>query len=613
MNLSVKNKTLLFTVLVIFVFASIILGLIYVKQKDTLIETQKEYFENVKYLYSKVKSKHENFYINWSLLNLESMGIKEAFYNQNREELYKLSHTIWNTLQKENKDLALMSFHMPDGTVFLRMHDIDNFGDNVSNSRTMVRKVHIKKNVLFGFESFSNNLAYRIFQPIFYKEKYIGALEFGLRPDYILNDVNYYHKVDGALFVKNTEQNGFLKKTSKINDFVLQYNVLLNEKLLTYFPENYNFESFININTPDGDTWSVYSFDLKDFNNDVAAKVIFFKDITNDILEFKNSIINLTIILMILTVIVFVVVNIGFNSSIRNLERKYIDVSAYKNMVDENVLIYSIDLNGIILDVSDAFCRICGFSQKELIGKSFEVFAHPELSKEFFTKIWESLKYKKTWTGDVKNLKNNGKYYWTHVNIQPRLRENLLVGYDVIMHDITDKKINEELLVTDGLTHIYNRRYFNDIFPRMIKSAQRDGGYLSFLILDVDNFKLYNDTYGHQAGDKALIAVANVLNESLNRGDDFCFRLGGEEFGVLYKSSNEEDAYLFAQKFRKNIMALNIQHEKNENEGVLTASFGLVSLKGDELLSNDEMYKIADEYLYRAKKEGRNRVVSKLV
>jgi len=277
------------------------------------------------------------------------------------------------------------------------------------------------------------------------------------------------------------------------------------------------------------------------------------------------------------------------------------------------VITATLDLHCNIVDVSEAFLEKTGYKKSFLIGKKYRFLGYPDVSNEIYEKMYKALKYKKNFQGEMKQAKENGELFWVSVNIQPKLQQNVLIGYDVIMHDITDKKINEELLVTDGLTHLYNRRHFNDIFPRMIQTTKRDGGFLSFLLFDLDNFKLYNDTYGHQAGDNALIKVAEVLRESLKRGYDYSFRLGGEEFAVVYKSSSEHDAYLFAQKIRKNIAALGIKHEKNGDEGVLTASFGLITLRDYDLTNDDDIYKRADDYLYRAKKEGRNRVVSRIL
>jgi diguanylate cyclase (GGDEF)-like protein len=125
-------------------------------------------------------------------------------------------------------------------------------------------------------------------------------------------------------------------------------------------------------------------------------------------------------------------------------------------------------------------------------------------------------------------------------------------------------------------------------------------------MIDIDNFKLYNDTYGHQKGDDALISVAISLKNSLNRADDYCFRLGGEEFGVIFKANNEKGAFDFAQIIRANIENLQISHEHNENNKVLTVSIGLIPKRAKSIESVDAMFKLADDLLYTAKKSGKN-------
>ena len=112
-------------------------------------------------------------------------------------------------------------------------------------------------------------------------------------------------------------------------------------------------------------------------------------------------------------------------------------------------------------------------------------------------------------------------------------------------------------------------------------------------------------------GDNVLIKIANSLKESLKREDDLCFRLGGEEFGAVYYTDSQSEALLYANKIRKNIEALKIEHEKNSASKYVTASMGLICLKPDEIKSEDIIYKEADELLYKAKESGRNRVVIK--
>jgi diguanylate cyclase (GGDEF)-like protein len=168
----------------------------------------------------------------------------------------------------------------------------------------------------------------------------------------------------------------------------------------------------------------------------------------------------------------------------------------------------------------------------------------------------------------------------------------------------------ELISITDGLTNIYNRRHFNDTFPAIIKSSKRLHELLCFLIMDIDHFKQYNDTYGHQMGDSVLIKVAKCMKDSLNRDDDTCYRLGGEEFGILYKASNKENALIFANIVRENIENLKIEHSGNSASAYITASMGLICKNANELEDEDLAYKQADDLLYKAKESGRNKVVS---
>ena len=169
-------------------------------------------------------------------------------------------------------------------------------------------------------------------------------------------------------------------------------------------------------------------------------------------------------------------------------------------------------------------------------------------------------------------------------------------------------KMVEEISITDGLTNIYNRRHFNDIFPKIINSSKRKNELVCFLLLDIDYFKPYNDNYGHQAGDDALIKLASCLKKSLKRSDDIAFRLGGEEFGILFKSESKEKAIQFAQKIKEEIEDLKIPHEYNTASKYITASMGLVCQEANEIENEDKIYKLADDLLYKSKESGRNKV-----
>lgn len=164
----------------------------------------------------------------------------------------------------------------------------------------------------------------------------------------------------------------------------------------------------------------------------------------------------------------------------------------------------------------------------------------------------------------------------------------------------------EKISITDGLTNVYNRRHFNDIFPKIINSAKRNNELISFLLIDIDHFKQYNDNYGHQMGDEVLIKFADCLKSSLKRVDDMCFRLGGEEFGIIYKSEDKQKAFEFANILKNSIENLKIVHEYNGASNYVTASLGLICKYARDIKNIDEIYKQADDLLYEAKKSGRN-------
>jgi len=184
-----------------------------------------------------------------------------------------------------------------------------------------------------------------------------------------------------------------------------------------------------------------------------------------------------------------------------------------------------------------------------------------------------------------------------------------LLGQVVVRHDITQMKQYEQMSITDPLTQIFNRRYFNNIIAEQIERAKTDKTTLCLIILDVDHFKKYNDTYGHIAGDNALIAIADTLKNSLQKESEYPFRLGGEEFGVLFNADNETQALEFSEKIRKNIVELNIPHSSSDVASYVTASLGLVAINFQEQTADkDEFYRLADSALYSAKENGRDQV-----
>jgi len=179
-----------------------------------------------------------------------------------------------------------------------------------------------------------------------------------------------------------------------------------------------------------------------------------------------------------------------------------------------------------------------------------------------------------------------------------------------IRRQLEDKnRLLERLSALDTLTGIANRRRFDDVLRQEWKRAARDGSCLSLLFCDIDHFKEFNDTYGHQAGDDCLVRVAQAMEDTLNRPADLAARYGGEEFVGLLVDTDAEGARLLAERVRVRVEGLEIEHAPSDVAAVLTVSLGAAAVVPTTGMRPEDLVNLADQALYAAKQRGRNRVV----
>ena len=165
-----------------------------------------------------------------------------------------------------------------------------------------------------------------------------------------------------------------------------------------------------------------------------------------------------------------------------------------------------------------------------------------------------------------------------------------------------------ELSIRDGLTGIYNRRHFDEVLLAEWKRSIRTEKPLSLLLIDVDHFKKLNDRYGHPEGDECLKKIAEQLSKILRRSSDTLARYGGEEFAAILPETNKESAQLIADAMRMSVEDLKIANEGSKATRVVTVSIGVCSEHATLSRPAEELLNAADAALYRAKKQGRNRV-----
>jgi diguanylate cyclase (GGDEF)-like protein/PAS domain S-box-containing protein len=298
---------------------------------------------------------------------------------------------------------------------------------------------------------------------------------------------------------------------------------------------------------------------------------------------------------------------VGFHTDLSKLRKTEDELKRYTDIVNTNVIISQTDLKGVITYVSDAFIKISEYSKEELIGKSHSIIKHPDMTFSIFKDLWKTIKNNHIWKGEIKNLSKNKKTYWVDAVVSPLYDNNKnKIGYMAVRHDITSKKIIEQISITDSLTKLYNRRHFDEILQHELKRAKRTKLSLSFLMLDIDFFKQYNDTYGHQEGDKVLSSIGSVMNKFSRREGDYAFRLGGEEFGFIFHEDSFEKAYDFAEKLRVAIQDLKIPHSKSSVNDFVSVSVGLIHIDKIKEINIDSIYKQADDELYKAKTAGKN-------
>ena len=275
------------------------------------------------------------------------------------------------------------------------------------------------------------------------------------------------------------------------------------------------------------------------------------------------------------------------------------------------------DKDGIYINCNDSFSQnILGLAKNEIIGKSLYDFPE-KIPKEnadiYYKKDMELLEKTGTqsYTACVK-CANGTTCYYNFYKATFMSNEGKPLGIIGIMLDITELKKEEEklkfLASIDSMTKLFNRRHFYEISEPILNLAKRNNMPISVMMLDVDNFKKINDTYGHKIGDDVLIKLADKLQKT-NRKSDIIARWGGEEFLILLPETDLKGACKIAEKIRRTIENLSIKTIDNKNLN-FTLSIGVYQCKDKANISLDNLIQKVDTALYKAKKNGKNQVYS---
>lgn len=276
------------------------------------------------------------------------------------------------------------------------------------------------------------------------------------------------------------------------------------------------------------------------------------------------------------------------------------------------------DSQGKYLYASPACKDILKYDSMELIGADSYSFIHPE-DIELVKNNHQTLLEKGYVVSTYRIRSKNGDYVWFESSIK-LLKDSsgeqklIVVSRNINERKLTEQKLKEanELLqhisTIDGLTGIKNRRAFNERIELEWERGLRNKTPLSLIMLDIDYFKNYNDTYGHLAGDDCLKSVAQAIQQAVPRKTDIVCRYGGEEFAIILPDTDLEGALLVGERIRSKIEELNIPHSASKVSKVVTGSIGVASMIPNKKRCFVDLISSADDAVYKAKEAGRNQV-----
>lgn len=563
---------------------------------------------------------------------LEILSEANSASEPKKAELRKELHLLLAPLYKTYQEAGILQYHFifPDNTVFYRAHKPDKFGDNLTDIRLDFKYANENKKIFRGFAQGRTAHAFRNTFPLFDKNnKHIGAMEVSFSSDsfeWYLNKISGIH----SHFIVNKKI--FNAKTWKRDDLILEYTQSAEheEYMLSvgYFhtkaiciDENANklrpIRAEINSGISLGKAFSLYVshrnhidvtsfFPINDIGQKTVAWIVSYEE--SPVIEstFKNAfIVRVASFLLSLLLLYFIVKQIYANADINKKNQllneilnstdnlmfitDFRDVKFSNDKFKECMHVKNSNLfnQSSDYDMLDIFVSVDGYLHKGLLKKN----------EDFVSLISRTAPENRI----ISLLDKHFEPKAFKISISKNQDSN---DYLVSLSDITEIKEQQMLAIkqayTDGLTQVYNRRKFDEIFELEFKSVQRYKNPLSVAILDIDKFKDFNDNYGHLIGDEVLIMMAQMLNKNVRETDIFA-RWGGEEFVILFKNTTVDVAHEIANKLKDKI-----QNNQHPTAGTITASFGLTEYKEGD--TEESIFKRCDKALYLAKSNGRNRV-----
>jgi len=558
---------------------------------------------------------------------LRDTKIKSALKEKNQDLLLKQTQPLFQRLRTEHR-ITHFYFSDPDRVNILRVHKPEKSGDTLERFTTLTaEKTHkFSSGIELGP---LGTLTLRVVAPWYEGKELLGYVELGEEIEHIINKLHNIFDVEiQVLLMKkyllrhNWEEGMEMlnRKTpwNKLPSIVIIYQTMETspsdlDQLSAAQENNQRDLEILHQNQ----YYRTRFIPLIDAGYRQIGHMVVMYNITGLKSGLRSTLLLITGVCVGVGSVLFLLFYLFLGRVETQMKTDDLELIRIRKAVENaRDAIIIMDPHGNISYWNPAADALFGYQAQEVLGKNLHNLLAPARYHEAF--LSEFGTFKKTGEGslvgnilELKAIRKGGVEFPVELSISAIELGNQshAVG---ILRDITDRKEMEKQLrrlsYQDGLTGIANRRHFDEVLEKEWQRMKRDAKPLSLIMCDIDFFKNYNDTYGHQQGDNSLKQVASRLKECLKRPGDLVARYGGEEFVVVLPNTDTEGAFGLAEKMRLAIESLEITHSKSQISKRLTISLGVAAITPTSKILPADLISAADQALYGAKKTGRNRV-----
>lgn len=568
----------------------------------------------------------KHYIMDEEVLRLFEMAADPEKQSKARLRLYRYLYPKYKQL-RDRLSARQLNFVFPDNTVFIRFHVPHKYGDDLTGVRPSVVYVNTRKEPFTGIEVGKVTAGFRYIFPVFSKDgKYLGCVEISKPFEAIRRMLKQIDR-DGeyVLLIHRSEIEkkvfydfkGYYKPFAGLNDWLVEdttgilvdapepisrkyIQILSGSNLKQILETTENITSYV---SSEGMFYKITAIKFGEKDQKVKPLVLLRVSPAPDIASIVNTFYDFEFIYLFLLVVIFAGLMFYFKKNyaikIKNKELEIITSTMGSGLA-------ILDTEGIVKFINNAALNMLGFSKEEILGSSFHEAVHKHAGSKENCPIFLSIKSVKNYDADDMFETKDGRHIDVSIRLRPLFIDDNHIGSILVFDDITERKQMEKklfmLATVDHLTGLYNRRYTVEAMNKFKNQSDRYGYPLSVMMLDVDNFKKINDTFGHETGDEVLKTLAKTIKENI-RASDIPSRWGGEEFLVVLPNTDLDGAVNLAERIREAVSRVEVGPVKR-----FTISVGVAQYDFGETI--DDLVIKADRGLYEAKRSGKNRVVA---